>query len=65
LFKNLFNNKKENNVEARLTFQNNDDEAGPSNKYDSKAHLAYKDDDFEGLTNITHLEVGDFFEDID
>ncbi|XP_075112871.1 uncharacterized protein LOC142182537 [Nicotiana tabacum] len=57
--------KKENNVEAHLTFQNNNDEAGPSNKYDSKAHPAYKDDDFEGLTNITHLEVGDFFEDID
>ncbi|XP_070040094.1 uncharacterized protein [Nicotiana tomentosiformis] len=56
--------KKENNVEAQLTFQNNDDEAGPSNKYDSKAHLAYKDD-FGGLTNITHLEAGDFFEDID
>ncbi|XP_070043852.1 uncharacterized protein [Nicotiana tomentosiformis] len=26
--------KKENNVEAHLTFQNNDDEVGPSNKYD-------------------------------
>ncbi|XP_070054737.1 uncharacterized protein [Nicotiana tomentosiformis] len=57
--------KKENNVEAHLTFQNNDDEAGPSNKYNSEAHLAYKDDDFGGLANITHLEVGDFFEDID
>ncbi|XP_070045921.1 uncharacterized protein [Nicotiana tomentosiformis] len=57
--------KKENNVEAHLIFQNNDDEAGPSNKYDSEAHLAYKDDDFGGLANITHLEAGDFFEDID
>ncbi|XP_070011305.1 uncharacterized protein [Nicotiana sylvestris] len=57
--------KKENNMEAHLTFQNNDDGAGPSNKHDSKAHLAYKDDDFGGLANITHLEAGDFFEDID
>ncbi|XP_070001872.1 uncharacterized protein [Nicotiana sylvestris] len=57
--------KKENNTEAHLTFQNNDEEAGPSNKYDSEAHLAYKDDNFGGLTNITHLEAGNFFDDID
>ncbi|XP_070006305.1 uncharacterized protein [Nicotiana sylvestris] len=57
--------KKENNVEAHLTFQNNDDEACPSNKYNFEALLAYKDDDFGGLANITHLEAGDFFEDID
>ncbi|XP_019241827.1 PREDICTED: uncharacterized protein LOC109221845 [Nicotiana attenuata] len=57
--------KKENNMEAHLTFQNNDDEAGPSNKYDPEAYLAYKDYDFGGLANITHLETGDFFEDID
>ncbi|XP_009763091.2 uncharacterized protein [Nicotiana sylvestris] len=58
--------RKYNNVEAHLTYQNNDDEAGPSNKYDDvEANLAYKNDDFGGLANITHLEAGDFFEDID
>ncbi|XP_019232354.1 PREDICTED: uncharacterized protein LOC109213062 [Nicotiana attenuata] len=58
--------RKDNNVETHLTYQNNDDEAGPSNKYDDvEANLAYKDDDFGGLANITHLEAGDFFEDSD
>ncbi|XP_075095422.1 uncharacterized protein LOC142173697 [Nicotiana tabacum] len=39
---------------------------GRSNKYDdAEANLAYKDDDFGGLTNNTHLGDGDFFEDID
>ncbi|XP_009798432.2 uncharacterized protein [Nicotiana sylvestris] len=32
--------KKENNMEAHLAFQNNNEEAGPSNKYNSEAHLA-------------------------
>ncbi|XP_009590462.1 uncharacterized protein [Nicotiana tomentosiformis] len=50
------NKRKDNNVEAHLDFQNNDD---------TVVNLAYKDDNFGGLTNITHLEAGDFFEDID
>nr|XP_009629728.1 uncharacterized protein LOC104119840 [Nicotiana tomentosiformis] len=59
------NKRKYNNVEAHLTFQSDDDKAGPSNKYDDgEANLAYKDDDFGGLANITHLEARDFFEDI-
>ncbi|XP_019261044.1 PREDICTED: uncharacterized protein LOC109239004 [Nicotiana attenuata] len=53
-------NKLENNKGSQIN-----PSKGPSNKYDSKAHLAYKDDDFGGLANITHLEAGDFFEDID
>ncbi|XP_060206241.1 uncharacterized protein LOC132633806 isoform X2 [Lycium barbarum] len=57
---------RENNVEAHLTFHNNDDEAAPSNKHDDiKENLAYKDDDFKSLSNITHLEAGDFYDDID
>nr|XP_016475477.1 PREDICTED: uncharacterized protein LOC107797127 [Nicotiana tabacum] len=60
------NKRKDNNVEAHLTFQIDDDKAGPSNKYDDvEINLAYKDDDFGGLADITHLEAGDFFEDID
>nr|XP_016497764.1 PREDICTED: uncharacterized protein LOC107816553 [Nicotiana tabacum] len=60
------NKRKDNNVEAHLTFQNDDDKAGPSNKYDdAEANLAYKDDDFGGLASITHLEAEDFFDDID
>ncbi|XP_075098966.1 uncharacterized protein LOC142175863 [Nicotiana tabacum] len=60
------NKKKDNNVEVHLTFQNHDDKAGPSNKYDdAEANLACKDDNFGGLANITHLEGGDLFENID
>ncbi|XP_060188601.1 uncharacterized protein LOC132617577 [Lycium barbarum] len=56
---------RENNVEACLTFHNNDDEAAPSNKHDDiEANLAYKDDDFKSLSTITHLEAGDFYDDI-
>nr|XP_009600255.1 uncharacterized protein LOC104095764 [Nicotiana tomentosiformis] len=53
-------NKQENNKGSQIN-----PSKGPSNKYDTEAHLAYKDDDFGGLANITHLEAGDFFEDID
>ncbi|XP_059301871.1 uncharacterized protein LOC132053784 [Lycium ferocissimum] len=57
---------RENNMEAHLTFHNNDDEAAPSNKHDDiKANLPYKNDDFKSLSNITHLEAGDFYDDID
>ncbi|XP_019231789.1 PREDICTED: uncharacterized protein LOC109212595 [Nicotiana attenuata] len=36
---------------------------GPMNNHDkAEANLAYKDDIFEGLADITHLEAGDFFE---
>ncbi|XP_049391448.1 uncharacterized protein LOC125855790 [Solanum stenotomum] len=58
--------RKDNNIEAHLTFRNDDNEATPSNKYDDiEANLACKDDDFEGLPNITHLEAEDFYENID
>ncbi|XP_059282825.1 uncharacterized protein LOC132036487 [Lycium ferocissimum] len=45
-------------VESHMTLKN-DDEAGPSRKYDDnvEANLALKDDDFYGLDDITHLEV--------
>ncbi|XP_075096298.1 uncharacterized protein LOC107825045 [Nicotiana tabacum] len=51
-------------VESHLTFKNNF-EAGPSNKNDdnAEANLASKDDDFQGLDDLTHLEVEDFFGD--
>ncbi|XP_047253687.1 uncharacterized protein LOC107844416 [Capsicum annuum] len=51
-------------MESHLTFKN-DDEAGPSQKYDDnvEANLVLKDDDFDGLDDITHLEVEDFFGD--
>ncbi|XP_075092483.1 uncharacterized protein LOC142172709 [Nicotiana tabacum] len=51
-------------VESHLTFKN-DFEAGPSNKNDdnAEANLALNDDDFQGLDDITHLEVEDFFGD--
>ncbi|XP_070018170.1 uncharacterized protein [Nicotiana sylvestris] len=53
---------KQNKVETHLTFQN-DVEADPMNNHDKvEANLAYKDDIFEGLADITHLEAGDFFE---
>ncbi|XP_009596404.1 uncharacterized protein [Nicotiana tomentosiformis] len=63
-------NKQENNKDP----QNNPlkvrvnigHKCGPLNKYDDgEANLTYKDDDFGGLANITHLEAEDFFEDID
>ncbi|XP_019236605.1 PREDICTED: uncharacterized protein LOC109216848 [Nicotiana attenuata] len=51
-------------VESHLTFKN-DFEAGPSNKNDdnAEANLALNDDDFQGLDDLTHLEVEDFFGD--
>ncbi|XP_060217057.1 uncharacterized protein LOC132644481 [Lycium barbarum] len=51
-------------VESHMTLKN-DDEAGPSRKYDDnvEANLALKDEDFDGLDYITHLEVEDFFGD--
>lgn len=53
-------------MEAHFTFQNDDDEVAPSNKYDDiEANLAYKDDDFKGLSNITHLEAEEFYDGID
>ncbi|XP_070002036.1 uncharacterized protein [Nicotiana sylvestris] len=72
LYQNSFK-RKANNVEAssvnapvesHLTFKN-DFEAGPSNKNDDNAetNLALNDDDFQGLDDITHLEVEDFFGD--
>ncbi|XP_070011406.1 uncharacterized protein [Nicotiana sylvestris] len=50
-------------VESHLSFKN-DFEAGPSNKNDdnAEANLVLNDDDFQGLDDITHLEV-DFFGD--
>ncbi|XP_059315445.1 uncharacterized protein LOC132066072 [Lycium ferocissimum] len=51
-------------VESHMTLEN-DEEAGPSRKYDDnvEANLTLKDDDFDGLDDITHLEVEDFFGD--
>ncbi|XP_060178036.1 uncharacterized protein LOC132607972 [Lycium barbarum] len=51
-------------VESHMTLKN-DDEAGPSRKYDDnvEANLTLKDDDFDRLDDITHLEVEDFFGD--
>ncbi|XP_047270550.1 uncharacterized protein LOC107873852 [Capsicum annuum] len=51
-------------MESYLTFKN-DDEAGPSQKYDDnvEANLFLKDDDFYGIHDITHLEAKDFFGD--
>ncbi|XP_009611878.1 uncharacterized protein [Nicotiana tomentosiformis] len=51
-------------MESQLTFKNNF-EAGSSNKNDdnAEANLALNDDDFEGLDDLTHLEVEDFFGD--
>ncbi|XP_075112107.1 uncharacterized protein LOC142182082 [Nicotiana tabacum] len=46
-------------VESHLTFRN-DFEAGPSNKNDDNAeanHALNDDDDFQGLDDLTHLEV--------
>nr|XP_016489657.1 PREDICTED: uncharacterized protein LOC107809520 [Nicotiana tabacum] len=51
-------------VESHLTFKN-DIQVGPSNKNDdnAEANLALNNDDFEGLDDLTHLEVEDFFGD--
>ncbi|XP_047258911.1 uncharacterized protein LOC107844447 [Capsicum annuum] len=51
-------------MESHLTFKN-DNEAGTSQKYDDniEANLILKDDDFDGLDDITYLEVEDFFGD--
>lgn len=51
-------------MESHMTFKN-DDEAGPSQKYDDnvEANLALKDDDFNDLDDITHLAIEDFFGD--
>ncbi|XP_060188200.1 uncharacterized protein LOC132617248 [Lycium barbarum] len=49
-------------VESHMTSKN-DDDTGPSRKYYDNvgANLALKDDDFDGLDDVTHLEVEDFF----
>ena len=51
-------------AESHLTCKN-DAEAGPSQKYDHniEANLTLKDDDFDDLDDITHLEVEYFFGD--
>ncbi|XP_070015904.1 uncharacterized protein [Nicotiana sylvestris] len=51
-------------VELHLTFKN-DFEAGSSNENDdnAEANLALKDDDFQGLDDLIHLEVEDSFGD--
>ncbi|XP_016442781.1 uncharacterized protein LOC107768190 [Nicotiana tabacum] len=51
-------------VEYHLTFKNYF-EAGPSNKNDGNAegNLALNDNNFEGLDDLTHLEVEHFFGD--
>ncbi|KAH0633359.1 hypothetical protein KY284_036145 [Solanum tuberosum] len=51
-------------VESHFTLKD-DAQAGSSQKYDEnvEAILALKDDAFDGLDDITHLEVEDFFGD--
>ncbi|KAK4737833.1 hypothetical protein R3W88_001530 [Solanum pinnatisectum] len=51
-------------VESHLAFENNVAER-PSQMYNDniKANLALKNDDFNDLNDITHLEVEDFFGD--
>jgi len=51
-------------VESHLTLKD-DAHAGSSQKYDEnvEVNLALKDDAFDGLDDITHLEVEDFFGD--
>ncbi|XP_016554782.2 uncharacterized protein LOC107854286 [Capsicum annuum] len=51
-------------MESHLTFKN-DDEAELSQKYDDnvESNLVLKDDDFDCLDDITHLETEDFFGD--
>ncbi|PIN11024.1 hypothetical protein CDL12_16378 [Handroanthus impetiginosus] len=44
------------NTETNFTHHNN------NSNYDVEANFAYKDDDFKGLDDITHLDMVDFFE---
>ncbi|PIN21574.1 hypothetical protein CDL12_05725 [Handroanthus impetiginosus] len=44
------------NAGTNFTHHNN------NSNYDVEVNFAYKDDDFKGLTDITHLDVADFFE---
>ncbi|XP_019071443.1 uncharacterized protein [Solanum lycopersicum] len=48
-----------------VTKKTDDDKPGTSQKYDKniEANLALKDDVFDGLGDITHMEVDDFFGD--
>ena len=48
----LYQNKGS-NVEANLTIQNDGVDA----------NFGYKDDDFDGLTDINHFNIVDYFED--
>ncbi|PIN18807.1 hypothetical protein CDL12_08517 [Handroanthus impetiginosus] len=47
---------KEKNAETNFTYHKN------NSNYDVEANFAYKNDDFKGLDDITHLDVADFFE---
>ncbi|XP_004245369.1 uncharacterized protein [Solanum lycopersicum] len=49
-------------VESHMTLKD-DDKLGTSQKYDKdiEANLTLKDDVFDGLSDITHMEVDDFF----
>ena len=51
-------------AESHMTLKD-DDKSGTSQKYDKdvEANLALKDDVFDGLGDITHMEVDDFFGD--
>nr|XP_016503864.1 PREDICTED: uncharacterized protein LOC107821915 [Nicotiana tabacum] len=51
-------------VESHVTFKN-DFKAVPSNKNDdnTEANLSLNDDDFEGIDDLTHFNVEDFFRD--
>jgi len=45
-------------VKAHLTFRDDDEEAAPSNTYnDNETNLAYKDDDFKGLSDLFSVLV--------
>ncbi|PIN22200.1 hypothetical protein CDL12_05089 [Handroanthus impetiginosus] len=44
------------NVETNFTHYNN------NSNYDVEANFAYKNDDFKGLDDITHLDIANFFE---
>ena len=64
---------KENNAEANLTIQNNGVEVNFAYKddktyyayirNDAEANFSYKDNNFDDLTDITHLNTIDYFED--
>ena len=51
-------------VQPHMTLKD-DNKPGTSHKYDKdvEANLALKDDVFDGLGDITHMEVDDFFGD--